>query len=154
MFPTLLAFLTSLHLWTSPAPQEANEFWLAAAGTSDMTSLVNVQRQRNGRAPINRSTTLDRIAADHAKDMAKRGYFSHKSPDGRQLRDRAARRGYRACLMAENIAKGYSSAPQVVDGWMKSRGHRKNMLLNKVSEFGVAQAGDRIWVMVLARPGC
>ncbi|NDR57977.1 CAP domain-containing protein [Aliiruegeria sabulilitoris] len=154
MFQTLVALMASLHLWATPAPQETTDLWLTAEATSGMTTLVNKQRQRIGRAALNRSAALDRIAADHATDMAKRGYFSHQSPDGRQLGDRAARRGYRACLMAENIAKGYSTAPQVVDGWMKSKGHRKNMLHRKVSEFGVAEAGDRIWVMVLARPGC
>ena len=86
--------------------------------------------------------------------MASRDYFSHVSPNGAKPSDRARRAGYRYCLIAENIANGYPTVAQVMEGWMKSKGHRKNILLSKVTEFGLARAQDNIWVMVLAKPGC
>jgi uncharacterized protein YkwD len=43
-------------------------------------------------------------------------------------------------VMGENLAKGYSDAKTVVDAWMKSPGHRANILNPDYKQFGVGQA--------------
>ena len=45
--------------------------------------------------------------------------------------------GYRYSYLAENVAAGQRSPQSVVDSWMKSSGHRKNILNPKVTEIGV-----------------
>jgi uncharacterized protein YkwD len=117
---------------------------------------VNEERARHGLAALAWDAKLARIAGQHSRDMAKRNYLSHDSPEGRGFDDRYRQAGYSCAVRvgrvvhagAENIALGrlynsmrtrngvveydWNSAQQiarkVVDGWMSSRGHRKNIL--------------------------
>lgn len=119
-----------------------------------MTELLNAERAQNSRTPLRRNMALDAAATAHAADMAARGYFDHTAPDGSTPQSRASRQGYRACLIAENIAQGYASEAQVVAGWMRSSGHRRNILLRDVTEFGAGRGSGDLWVLLLAQPGC
>jgi len=126
----------------------------AAALSERFAPALNGERARQGLAPLSLSPALAGTAAHHACDMARRGAFSHKGRLGSSVRTRARRHGYRACLIAENIAMGYPDAQTTLKGWMTSRGHRRNILLRDVTEFGLGMApageGTR-WVLVLAR---
>jgi uncharacterized protein YkwD len=75
--------------------------------------------------------------------MAKYSYFSHTSRDGRSPWQRIRAQGYNYGS-AENIAAGQSSAKSVVVAWMKSPGHRKNILncSSKAVGVGVARGGS------------
>jgi uncharacterized protein YkwD len=59
-------------------------------------------------------------------------------------------------VVAENIAAGQRTAPEVVDGWMNSPGHRKNILSRDVSQIGIgfATGGEygTMWVQVFGTP--
>lgn len=114
---------------------------------------LNAFRAQNGQAALFVDKKLQKMAQMHADDMAKRGYFSHVSPNGKKLPDRAKKARYRFCSMAENIAEGYTSLDSVMKGWVKSQGHRANMLKSNVEGFGLAKSG-KYWVMVLGRDGC
>jgi len=152
-----LAFLALAAGAPAPAPEHApaGQFVRAnAAVAADISDLINAERSRKGRAPLRRSPVLDAAAAAHAGDMAANGYFSHTAPDGSTPLMRVGRAGYSACLIAENIASGESTAEGVVAAWMTSRPHRKNLLLRGASEFGFARAPGNVWVLLLARPGC
>ena len=63
-------------------------------------------------------------------------------------RARAAGYCYRA--LAENIAWGIPSSDQVVEGWLNSPGHRRNILTPQLREYGLAGA-DGYWVMVIGQ---
>lgn len=90
---------------------------------------VNAERAKSGRAPLAQSPDLNALAQAHACDMARRGYFSHTSPDGRSMMDRARRAGIGGiCTMGENIARAPRDVPSVVASWMRSPGHRRNIL--------------------------
>lgn len=117
-------------------------------------SAVNTLRNDAGRASLVYSDRLQALAQIHADDMASSGFFSHTGSDGSQLGDRARRAGYGFCFIAENIAKGQRTASEALQGWVDSRGHRRNMLDRRATEMGLAQAPGAIWVMVLGRPGC
>jgi uncharacterized protein YkwD len=64
--------------------------------------------------------------------MAQRGFFSHETPDGLQLKERARANGIlHFRVIAENIAynKGYDDPGAfAVERWMISSGHRANIL--------------------------
>ncbi|GAA1150277.1 hypothetical protein GCM10009630_55750 [Kribbella jejuensis] len=60
--------------------------------------------------------------------MVDQHYFAHDSLDGRSPFDRMKAAGFAGGSMGENIAVGYSSPAAVVAGWMKSPGHRANIL--------------------------
>jgi uncharacterized protein YkwD len=118
--------------------------------------LINKERQKHGLSTIRWDDALKRIAQKHSADMAKRNYFSHTSPEGRDFSYRYIKSGYACSITIENrIYKGaenlfqnnlYTSvttvngisyydwntlediAESTVEGWMNSPGHRKNIL--------------------------
>ncbi|MEJ5216704.1 CAP domain-containing protein [Cognatishimia sp. D5M38] len=126
-------------------------FSYAQAGSGrDVVKLTNEFRTSNNLPALRLSPLLESIAATHGSDMRHHGFFSHMGTDGTSVADRALRQGYNYCLIAENIAVGQRSAKRVTKDWIKSRGHRENLLNIGVTEIGVIQEGN-YWVMVLGR---
>ncbi len=119
-------------------------------------ALINKERQQHGLAPLAMDHALAVIARKHSQDMSARNYFDHISPDGHDFSYRYQKAGYSCAITAgsvifagaENIALNnlYDSvttingeafydwnsqdriAETTVQGWMKSPGHRKNIL--------------------------
>ena len=100
--------------------------------------------------PITWNDDLEKAAEGHAKDMAKKKYFSHDSKDGRSMSTRIVTAGYlfkgfKSFMVGENIAFGQTSIAEVTAGWFKSEGHCKNLMNPGFKEVGVAEK-DRYWV--------
>jgi uncharacterized protein YkwD len=73
--------------------------------------------------------------------MGRGNFLSHTDPDGSTCAARNSAAGYRNwCLLAENLAAGYEKPRNVVQGWMKSPGHRANILSPDLREIGVGHA--------------
>lgn len=101
------------------------------------------------------NAALTRAAQAHAEDMRARNYFSHRAPNGpngETFGQRASAAGCTIMAGAENIAFGQSSEAEVFTGWQNSPGHRRNMLGQDYSLFGLGRADD-IWVLKLSS-GC
>lgn len=122
--------------------------------TAQAVEMVNSIRASKGLAPLKQSRKLGRSADAHAQDMARKKLFSHYGSDGTTPGKRARRQGYRFCYISENIAEGQHDIKEVMQAWMDSPGHRKNILSKKVKSFGMARSAGNRWVMVLARDGC
>lgn len=90
--------------------------------------------------PLALSAVLQRVAQDHARDMASHGRLSHAGSDGSTHAERATRAGYPWRVVGENIAAGQPNAEQVVAGWLKSAGHCANLMDPDFSEMGIAFA--------------
>lgn len=76
-------------------------------------------------------------AQQHAEDMARLGYFSHRSRDGRTLRERAEQAGYRHWTgLGENIAAGLG-VREVLQGWLNSVGHCQTLMDPQLHEVGI-----------------
>ena len=93
---------------------------------------------------------LETAALNHAEDMSSRNYFSHSSRDGRTMSDRVINAGYtykgfKTFAVGENIAQGQTSIAEVMDGWLKSPGHCKNLMNPSFKEVGVAEF-NKYWV--------
>lgn len=108
----------------------------APSAQDQVVSLVNQARSTAGCAPLTVDGRLTRAATEHSADMARRGYFSHTTPEGITFGQRVRVAGYPA-PGAENIARGHVSADQVVGDWLKSRGHRKNIMDCSLRTIGV-----------------
>ncbi|HEX7636334.1 MAG TPA: CAP domain-containing protein [Noviherbaspirillum sp.] len=97
-------------------------------------------------------------SAAHALDMASNNYFSHNSLDGRTFSQRITAAGYAWASVGENIAAGYPSIEQVMNGWLQSPGHCANIMNGTYTEVGVACGKNdastykTYWVMDLGRP--
>lgn len=125
---------------------------VAGASASGLLEMVNAERRARGLAPLRGDGRLRAAAGSHAADMGVHGY-GHRGSDGSSHGDRIARRGFTACLSAENIAWGQRSAAEVFAGWMGSRGHRRNILHPRVTHFGAGfDPRGRQWVMLVASP--
>lgn len=84
---------------------------------------------------------LATAALNHSNDMYSNNYFSHTGITGSTAGDRIAAAGYIWRAYGENIAKGYSTEQAVMDGWLKSEGHCRNIMSPLFKEMGVARVG-------------
>ena len=93
---------------------------------------TNVVRVKNGLAPFTWDSDICRMARIHSESMSRNRYFSHVTPEGLRLRDRARAAGIlQFSVLGENIAytQGYDDpAAFVVEQWMQSTKHRANIL--------------------------
>lgn len=88
---------------------------------------------------------LEKAAVVHSKDMSAKNYFSHISADGSGAGDRIHTAGYQWMQYGENIGMGYSDERHMVEGWLKSTTHCKNIMNKAYNEMGVAHTGN-YWV--------
>jgi uncharacterized protein YkwD len=109
--------------------------------------LLNRERARRNLPRLRTSDRLAKAAARHSRDMVKRRYFNHVSPGGstmvRRIRATGWLRGARSYSFAENIAWGsgdHATPASIVDGWMRSPGHRNNILQRRFTQLGVGVA--------------
>jgi uncharacterized protein YkwD len=111
---------------SSPTLDEANEIERRAF------VLTNQVRVKNGFTALAWDAELCRMARIHSEKMASRGFFSHETPEGQRLSDRAHAVGIsRFKVIAENIAynQGFDDPGAfAVERWMISPGHRTNIL--------------------------
>ena len=92
-------------------------------------------------APVTWNDQLSTAALNHSNDMDSNNYFSHTAPNGSTAGERITAAGYNWKAYGENIAKGYSSEQAVIDGWLKSEDHCKNIMSALFREMGVARVG-------------
>ena len=104
-------------------------------------SLVNSARQSKGYKPVKLDPLLCQACLGHCRDMIQYKFFSHRSlaPGKTQFWERAMLLGTQA--RSENIAKGQPSPQMVMNAWMKSSGHRNNILDPSVKRMGVGWVG-------------
>ena len=93
---------------------------------------TNSMRVKSGLAPLAWDGELCRMARVHSESMSRLGFFSHITPEGKQLRDRARLVGIlRYAVLGENIAYNQGFADPgafAVERWMQSEKHRANIL--------------------------
>ena len=105
--------------------------------------LVNVERRKHGRSKLRANSGLALAGQRHARDMVRKRYFAHNSRAGRDFKQRIVRTGYTrgsAAILGENLAWGshnLATPRAIIRGWMKSPGHRANMLQSKFRHIGI-----------------
>ena len=92
--------------------------------------------------PVAANHRLACAARRHSLDMAQRGYFSHVDPDGVAPDTRILATGYQPRARGENIAAGAATPLMVVNGWMESDGHCRNIMDATFTELGVGYIVD------------
>lgn len=107
-------------------------------------AMTNDIRRRNGLAVLREDGMCRDAARGHSADMLNRNYFSHTDPQGRTLKERLPA-NLVICQWGENIWTGSGYDPRqvqylaqvIMDGWMKSPGHRENILAPGYTHLGV-----------------
>lgn len=106
--------------------------------------LVNLERTARGRKALKTQRNLTRAATRYAKLMVRQKFFDHVSPSGSTLTKRVRSAGYlrgrwRRWSAGENLAWGTGSLAtptEIVEGWMNSPSHRRNILNRNFREAG------------------
>lgn len=95
-----------------------------------------------GPAPaLEMDAVIQEAARAHSLDMGMQAYFEHDSLDGRTFDDRMRAVGFMgASPWGENIAAGQSTAAEVVEGWMNSPGHCRNIMNPEYRTIGIGFA--------------
>ncbi len=116
----------------------------ASGAVARVVELVNAERAQAGCSAVKVNATLTQAAQNHSEDMAASGIMSHTGSDGSDPGARITRAGYTWSTYGENVAYGYSTPEQVMNGWMTSPGHKANILNCSFEEIGVglAQPGN------------
>jgi uncharacterized protein YkwD len=129
---------------TGPATSRART--AADRITQDLLSRLNAERRARGLAALTWDDSLANMAADWSEHMAATGDFAH-----RDLSTASSLPGIsKLSALGENIAwvEGYpNEAYQLHIGWMRSDGHRANMLQPGFDSVGIAVvcSGGRAW---------
>ena len=126
----LCTLLTAAAVEETPSQPRAAEKLELIAIEKLIVEQTNAQRARYGLAPLQVDVTLMKSSRRHGIWMARNRSLQHS-------------RG-----VAENIAMGYTSTPDVMRGWMNSPGHRSNILNRGYRSIGVAayqSAGGTIY---------
>ena len=153
--------ICAIGLCSTPAQSERRpdaDSAVASRVTADVVDLTNAERARERRTPLRTNPRLMRAAQIHAEQMALAGQMAHVLPKAVYPRpvDRLAAANYHWRTYGENVALGQSSAEQVLNSWMHSRGHRTNILKPDFTEMGAGFATDRAgrpyYVQVFAGP--
>jgi uncharacterized protein YkwD len=133
---------------TSPAPAASGATCDLANFQADLMVAINNARRSGTQCPSGFQPAVPELAWDaqlvqsseaHSKDMALTiKDLSHTGSDGSTFSDRMTRAGYAWSAGGENIAVGYGSAGAVMDGWLKSDGHCRNIMAANFKDVGVA----------------
>lgn len=127
-----------------PLQVAERELKVDEAAESEMFRLVNEERRERGISELTLRSELVPVARAHATDMWERQYFSHVSPDGKDVGDRLDEAKVDYFLAGENLAL----APTVQTahtGLMNSEGHRANILEPEFHRMGIGVVDNGIY---------
>jgi len=127
----------------------------------ELLTLTNQQRLKYGKKPTKKragiqplvwNSVLAEAAMVQAKYLYNKRKLTHTGPGGSSVGTRTKKLKYKWSCVGENIAKGQESMEEVINDWMHSPGHRRNILDISFQEFGAAvlmgKDGQLIWVQV------
>lgn len=108
--------------------------------------------------PLTLNAQLNSAAQKHSEDMAASQEMSHTTPagavhfaPGSSFSERIEQEGYAYRRVAENVAFGYPTVEEVMDGWMNSPGHCRNIMNPELTELGLGES-ENYWTQVFGTP--
>jgi uncharacterized protein YkwD len=107
---------------------------------TEILRFVNDDRKQHDLPPLQLNVMESSLALKHSQDMASgKVKFGH---DGFNSRAKSIQKSVGAVEVGENVASGPMSAREVVDGWLNSPGHKKNIEGNFILT-GIGYASDK-----------
>lgn len=123
-----------------------------SAQQQEVLNLVNQERAKVGAKPLTLNKELSNVATTKSQDMINKNYFDHTSPTYGSPFDMMKQFGISYRTAGENIAMGQRTPAEVMNSWMNSEGHRKNILNPNFTELGVgiakASNGQLYWTQM------
>ncbi len=128
-----LKILTLVSFWGNFGATIFNE-----VSQGDIYALTNDARTANGVGKLQVSSKLEAAAQLKLADMFQGNYFAHISPVGINPWHWFDKANYNYKVAGENLAMSFMSSNDVMNAWLNSESHRKNLLLNDFQEIGIA----------------
>lgn len=116
---------------------------------SQMIYLINTIRSSHGLQLLNPNPVLNSIARSRSQDMISRNYFSHYTPEGKNIFNILVENGIMYACAAENLShaspSSWGSPESVINSWMSSSAHRANLLNPHYCQIGlgIIDSGNR-----------
>lgn len=141
-----------------PGVADIRDDFLAAVNEARSASRLCGNTPCGPSPPVSWSDNLAMAAYLHSEDMALNGTFSHTGSDGSSAAERISRQGFSWITYGENIAVGYPTVSSVIQGWLGSEGHCRNLMNPAFTEIGAGYAigpfggntSARYWTLDLA----
>lgn len=118
-----------------------------------VVDLVNAERAKEGLSPLTVNLNVQAAAQVRAKECEQ--YFSHTRPNGSSFATALWEQGVTYKSAGENIAWGQRSPEEVMNAWMNSPGHRKNIMNPNFTTIGVGYyenaKGTDYWCQLFTR---
>lgn len=133
----------------NPSTQEITTVQGVSYVESQIIHLINSIRSSHGLQILNPNPMLNSIARSRSQDMLNRNYFSHHTPEGKNIFNILVENGIMYAYGAENLSQAsppsWGSPEAVVNNWMSSGLHRENMLNPHFGQLGlgVVDSGNR-----------
>ena len=99
---------------------------------------INTERKAAGAQDLVLNEKLSVAAVQKQKHMNALGYWDHTSPEGVAPWSFVKEQNVSYATAAENLARGFSSTGDVVQGWMNSTEHKRAMLNSRFTQVGVS----------------
>lgn len=112
--------------------------------TSNILALTNQARQSAGLSTLTSNGKLAQAAQAKANDMISNAYFAHTSPANVTPWDWFKRAGYQYKYAGENLGKDFATSEDLVQAWLDSPSHRKNIMNGNYEEIGIAVASGEV----------
>lgn len=136
----LILYKLNLLLLLATGHPSASPTRSADSMETSILQFVNEDRKKHGLSPLMMNSLESSLASKHSHDMAAgKVKFGH---DGFKKRAKTIQKELGSLAIGENVASGPMTAREVVDGWLKSPGHKKNIEGN-FTLTGVGYARDR-----------
>lgn len=140
MYKFLLVFLLVLSSPSFADPSDPSGEGAVPSMEKRIHQRINTTRREHGLPPLALKPPLTEVARTHSRRMSREGFFSHTDPEGRQVDVRLKGAGLSFRMAGENIFRS-ENVPDPVDaavrGWMRSPGHRANILHEGFTETGI-----------------
>jgi uncharacterized protein YkwD len=107
--------------------------------------LTNKERENAGLKPVKENAKLDEAAQLRAQKIIDFDEWNHEATKSGVPYTKAIKEvNYWNINYGENLAKGFYDSQTVIDAWMKSVGHRENLLNPKFQEIGIGMLSGKV----------
>lgn len=121
---------------TNPTPDQNQNGQNNPSGyAAQVVSLVNAERAKEGLSPLKADSNLSAAAQVRSQEIV--SAFSHTRPNGSSCFTVLKEMGIAYQGAGENIAYGQKTPEEVVSAWMKSEGHRANIMNKQFTSIGI-----------------